>query len=173
MNTPFMAPDKPTRHPTSEESAMRMNLHTQTSNALLCSDACVDAQKTNSLCCAAAGITACACANAGAFTPHQKLHWATTPNATLIAQDRPPAQPVAGYTPSTLQRTHCLRPTRSTRFPKTRWPSWSAPPAEHCKASAPEGSSPKASGTPSTVAFTTASGDTRHGSKANGIAHRS
>ncbi|WP_429377376.1 hypothetical protein [Pseudomonas frederiksbergensis] len=99
MNTPFMAPDKPTRHPTSEESAMRMNLHTQTSNALLCSDACVDAQKTNSLCCAAAGITACACANAGAFTPHQKLHWATTPNATLIAQDRPPAQPVAGYTP--------------------------------------------------------------------------
>lgn len=78
---------------------MKMNLHTQTSNALLCSGACVDAQKTNSLCCAAAGIIACACANAGALIPHEKLRWANTPNATLIAQDRSPAQPVVGYTP--------------------------------------------------------------------------
>ncbi|WP_460410317.1 hypothetical protein ACOYXD_05355 [Pseudomonas sp. MD6] len=41
------------------------------------------------------------------------------------------------------------------------------------KENAPEASSPKGCGTPSIAAFTTASGDTRHGSKANGIAHRS
>ena len=81
-----------------EESAMRMNLHTQTSSALLCSVACVDAQKTNNLCCAAAGITACICANAGALIPHQKLRGADLPDAMLIAQDRPLAQPAVGYT---------------------------------------------------------------------------
>jgi len=81
-----------------EESEMWMNLHTQISSALLCGAACVDAQKTNSLCCAAAGNTACVCANAGAVIPHQKLRRAARPHATLIAQNRPSAQPVVGYT---------------------------------------------------------------------------
>jgi len=77
---------------------MWMNLHTQISSALLCSGACVDAQKTNSLCCAVAGITACVCANAGALIPHQKLRRAATPHATLFAENRPTAQPVVGCT---------------------------------------------------------------------------
>ncbi|WP_092145352.1 MULTISPECIES: hypothetical protein [unclassified Pseudomonas] len=33
-----------------------------------------------------------------ALIPHEKLREADTPNATLIAQNRPPAQPAVGYT---------------------------------------------------------------------------
>lgn len=68
--------------------------------ALLRATASVDAPVTNSLCCAAAGITALLQATAEPRTPHEKLRGAATPDATLIAQDRPLAQPVVGYTQS-------------------------------------------------------------------------
>ncbi|WP_347929469.1 hypothetical protein [Pseudomonas helvetica] len=78
---------------------MKIDLHTtETSTALLCNANDVDTQKTKSLCCAAAGITASISATAEALIPHEKLREAATPDATLIAQDRPPAQPVVGYT---------------------------------------------------------------------------
>ena len=77
---------------------MNMNLHTtQTSTALLHTANGVDTLETNSLCCAAAGIAPLS-ATAEALIPHEKLRGAATPDATLIAQNRPPAQPVVGYT---------------------------------------------------------------------------
>jgi hypothetical protein len=78
---------------------MKMDRHTtQASTALLCIANDVDAQETKSLCCAAAGITAPISTTAEALIPHEKLREAATPNATLIAQNRAPAQPVVGYT---------------------------------------------------------------------------
>ncbi|MGO4310044.1 hypothetical protein AB4Z35_09265 [Pseudomonas sp. KB_15] len=59
----------------------------------------LDAQETNSLCCAAAGIIAPLSATAEALIPHEKLRRAATPDATLIAQNGPLAQPVVGYKP--------------------------------------------------------------------------
>ena len=77
---------------------MKRNLHTtQKSTALLCNANGVDEQKTKSLCCAAAGIIAPLTATADVLIPHEKLREAATPDATLIAQTRPPAQPVVGY----------------------------------------------------------------------------
>lgn len=66
-------------------------------SALLRATDSVDAPVINSLCCAAAGITALPQATAKARIPHEKLRGAATPDATLIAQDRPLAQPVVGY----------------------------------------------------------------------------
>ncbi|MHC8293860.1 hypothetical protein [Pseudomonas sp. LB3P58] len=78
---------------------MTMELHTtQTSTALLRNANSVDAPETNSLCCAAAGIIAPLHATAEALIPQEKLREAATPDATLFAQNRPPAQPVVGYT---------------------------------------------------------------------------
>jgi hypothetical protein len=57
-----------------------------------------DTTETNSLCCAAAGIIASSSAPAEALIPHEKLREAATSDATLIAHNRPPAQPVVGYT---------------------------------------------------------------------------
>jgi hypothetical protein len=79
---------------------MKKDLHTpQTSTALLCNANGVGAQETKSLCCAAAGITAPLTVTADVLIPHEKLREAATPDATLIAQTRPPAQPVVGYKP--------------------------------------------------------------------------
>lgn len=79
---------------------MKMDLRTtQASTALLRTANGVDTLKTNSLCCAAAGIIAPLSATAEALIPHEKLREAATPDAPLIAQNRPPAQPVVGYTP--------------------------------------------------------------------------
>lgn len=79
---------------------MNKVLHTpQTSTALLCNANGVDTQETKSLCCAAAGIIAPLTATADVLIPHEKLREAATPDATLIAQTRPPAQPVVGYKP--------------------------------------------------------------------------
>ena len=71
----------------------------QTLSALLRSANWVDAPVNNSLCCAAAGITASSQANAEAeaLIPQEKLRRAAAPEATLIAQNRPPAQPAEGY----------------------------------------------------------------------------
>ncbi len=70
---------------------------TQTSTALLRITTGVDKTETNSLCCAAAGIIALFSATAESRIPHEKLREAATFAATRIAPNRPPAQPVAGY----------------------------------------------------------------------------
>ncbi|WP_350649014.1 hypothetical protein [Pseudomonas sp. HY13-MNA-CIBAN-0226] len=79
---------------------MKMDQHTtQTSAALLCNAIGVNTLETNSLCCAAAGTIASPNATAEALIPHEKLREAATLDATLIAQNRPPAQLVEGYKP--------------------------------------------------------------------------
>ena len=91
--------EAPTRHQISEESGMQKELQsTQSTTALLCKEASVDTLETNSLCCAAAGIIAPFSTTTEALIPHEKLREAATPNATLIAQYRSPAQPAVGYT---------------------------------------------------------------------------
>lgn len=93
------AADEPTRNRTSEESGMQKDQHnTQSATALLCKEASVDRLETNSLCCAAVGIIAPSFSTTEALVPHEKLREAATPNATLNAQSRPPAQPAEGYT---------------------------------------------------------------------------
>ncbi len=69
----------------------------QTSTALLRNSTGVDTLETNSLCCAAAGIIAPLRATAEALIPHEKLREASLTDATLNAQERPPAQPAVGY----------------------------------------------------------------------------
>jgi hypothetical protein len=93
------AADEPTRIRTSEESGMQKDQHnTQSTTALLRKETSVDTLETNSLCCGAAGIITPSSSTTEALISHQKLREAATPNATLIAQNRPPAQPVVGYT---------------------------------------------------------------------------
>lgn len=58
----------------------------------------VDAQKTKSLCCEAAGIIPPISSPAEALIPHDKLREAPPADATLIAKNRPHAQPAVGYT---------------------------------------------------------------------------
>lgn len=58
----------------------------------------VDAQKTKSLCCEAAGIISPLSSPAEALIPHDKLREAAPADATLIAKNRPHAQPAVGYT---------------------------------------------------------------------------
>lgn len=74
----------------------------QTQSALLRSASWVDAPVNNSLCCAAAGIIAPS-SSTEALVPHEKLREAATPSATLIAQNRPPAQLVQGYKRPSLE----------------------------------------------------------------------
>lgn len=66
--------------------------------ALLRTAGNVDTLETNSLCCAATGIIAPSSATAEPLIPHEKLRGAALADATLIAQKRPLAQPVVGYT---------------------------------------------------------------------------
>lgn len=97
-NAPSAA-EAPTRTQTSEESGMQMDQHdTQSTTALLRKETSVNTLETNSLCCEAAGIIAPSSSTTEALIPHEKLREATTPNATLIAQNSPPAQPAVGYT---------------------------------------------------------------------------
>ncbi|WP_179054198.1 hypothetical protein [Pseudomonas umsongensis] len=93
------AADGPTGNQTSEESGIKNQQQTiEASTALLCNVEVVDAQETNSLWCGAPGITKPVRTTAEALTPHEKLREAMYPDATLIAQNRPPAQPAVGYT---------------------------------------------------------------------------
>lgn len=62
------------------------------SPALLRTDTSVTAQKTDSLCCAAAGITEPLSATAEARIPHEKLRQAATPEHMLNAGNCSPAQ---------------------------------------------------------------------------------
>jgi len=71
--------------------------HTKSQAALLRSASGGAAPVKNSLCCAAAGITASSNATAEALTPHERLRRAAATEATLIAKNRPLAQPVVGY----------------------------------------------------------------------------
>ncbi|WP_225919849.1 hypothetical protein [Pseudomonas khorasanensis] len=96
-NAPSAA-QAPTRTQISEESGMQMDQHdTQTTTALLRKETSVDTPETDSLCCAAAGIIAPPSSSTEALIPHEKLREAATPNATLNAQNRPPAQLAEGY----------------------------------------------------------------------------
>jgi len=67
-------------------------------SALLRAADSVDTLETNSLCCEAAGIIAPSSATTEALIPHEKLRGAALADATLNAQERPPAQPALGYT---------------------------------------------------------------------------
>jgi len=81
--------------------------NTQSIPALLRNACGVDAQETKSLCCEAAGIIDPISATAEALIPHEKLREAASVDAALIAQERPPAQPVVGYkhSPHSDERT--------------------------------------------------------------------
>ena len=73
--------------------------NTSSEAALLRSTSGVDTSETNSLCCAAAGIIAPSSAPNDALIPLKRLRGPAVPDAVLNAQERPPAQPVMGYTP--------------------------------------------------------------------------
>ncbi len=84
---------------TQEESGMQTEqIRHQYTTALLCNASRIATPVNNSLCCAAAGITALCRSTTEALTPREKLREAANPDATLIAQIRPPAQLVEGYT---------------------------------------------------------------------------
>lgn len=98
------AADEPTRNQTSEESGMQKGRHnTPSTTALLSKETSVATLETNSLCCEAAGIIASSSSTTEALIPHEKLREAATPNATLIAQNRPPAQLAQGYKRPSLE----------------------------------------------------------------------
>lgn len=94
---------------------------TQTSTALLRNANGVDMTETNNLCCTAAGIIASSSATAEELIPHEKLRGAATPDATLIARDRPPAQPVVGY--KHIQDSNCRQYFRNLCARSNRHPS--------------------------------------------------
>jgi len=107
--------DAQTRTQISEESGMQMDQHdTQTTTALLRKETSVDTLETNSLCCAAAGIIAPSSSTTEALIPHEKLREAATPNATLNAQNRPPAQPVEGDKAHHWEMSSCASSIDST-----------------------------------------------------------
>ncbi|MCH4873048.1 hypothetical protein EQV93_08335 [Pseudomonas sp. TMW22091] len=72
-------------------------IHHPAQPALLCNVRGITAPVKNSLCCEAAGITNAIRATAGVLIPHVKLREAAHVDATLNAQNRPPAQLVVGY----------------------------------------------------------------------------
>lgn len=76
-----------------------MNNHQDNTNALPAADS-VDTLETNSLCCAAVGIIAPVSATTEVPISHEKLRGAALADATLNAQERPLAQPAAGYKPT-------------------------------------------------------------------------
>ena len=76
--------------------------NTPTAPALLCIESGSDTPVKNSLCCAAGGITHAIRAAAGVLIPHVKLREAAHVDATLNAQNRPPAQLVVGYGHQTI-----------------------------------------------------------------------
>jgi phosphopantetheine adenylyltransferase len=72
---------------------------TETTPASLREAFCIDTQKTESLCCEAAGIIHPISSPTKALIPHDKLREAAPVDATLIAKNSPHAQPAEGYTP--------------------------------------------------------------------------
>ncbi|MDP9533957.1 hypothetical protein Q7L38_15385 [Pseudomonas protegens] len=109
--------DGPARYQKPEESGMPHAQPTaQAMTALLRNAASIDAQKTKSLWCVAAGITALACTTTEARIPHEKLRGAALTNVTLGAPKCPHAQLFVGY-----KRTNLL----SIKLLFTKGPSWS------------------------------------------------
>ncbi|AZC31557.1 C-5 cytosine-specific DNA methylase [Pseudomonas chlororaphis subsp. piscium] len=101
---------------TSEESGYaRAQDCDATHPALLREEVCIDTQKTKSLCCAAAGIVAPISATTEALIPHEKLREAASVDAALIAQERPPAQPVVGYKPPPKMHNYLLLQPKDIR----------------------------------------------------------
>lgn len=82
--------------PSEESGSDRSQNDQQPQAALLRNSSWSTTQKTKSLCCTAAGITALPSSTTESPVPHEKLREAATYDATLIAQNRPPAQPVVG-----------------------------------------------------------------------------
>jgi hypothetical protein len=64
----------------------------------------LDSHEINSLCCAAAGISAPSSSTTEALIPHEKLREAASSDATLTAKNGPLAQPALGYTPPLTAR---------------------------------------------------------------------
>ncbi|MCO7519154.1 MULTISPECIES: hypothetical protein [unclassified Pseudomonas] len=97
-HTRIIAPGQtPTQ--TSEESGYAGNqVNATRAPALLREAAGVDAQKTKSLCCVAAGIISTLSAPTDLQIPHDRLRQAAPADATLLASDRPHAQLAKGYT---------------------------------------------------------------------------
>lgn len=88
----------PTQTP-EESGHARPQVNATRTPALLREAAGVDAQKTKSHCCVAAGIISTLNAPADLQIPHDRLRQAALADATLIASDRPHAQLAKGYTP--------------------------------------------------------------------------
>ncbi|MBS7440601.1 hypothetical protein KID96_25075 [Pseudomonas syringae] len=130
VGTKQEASDESTYNQASEESGSdRLQTDHQAQAALLRNSSWSTTQKTNSLCCTAAGISALPSSTTTVPVPHEKLREAATHYATLIAQNRPPAQPVVGG--KTLSQI-CDRPFQSGspvkelyRFPNDHEPSLS------------------------------------------------
>lgn len=84
---------------TSEKSGLALHqVRTTRPPALLRDAAGVDAQKTKSLCCAAAGIISPISELTDSQIPHDRLRQAAPTDTTLVASVRPHAQPAKGYT---------------------------------------------------------------------------
>lgn len=81
--------------------------------ALLCDEPSIAAQKTKSLCCAAAGIISPASSTAKAPIPHETLREAGPAEPTLIASNCPPAQLAKGYKQSATDG-NSLSPLQAT-----------------------------------------------------------
>ncbi|WP_122429339.1 hypothetical protein [Pseudomonas viridiflava] len=130
VSTKPEASDESTCNQASEESGSdRSQTDHQPQTALLRNSSWSTTQKTNSLCCTAAGITVLPSSTTEAPVPHEKLREAATHDATLIAQNRPPAQPVVGGKALSLI---CDRPFQTEcpvkelyRFPNDHDPSLS------------------------------------------------
>ncbi|KPZ08535.1 Uncharacterized protein ALO94_03482 [Pseudomonas syringae pv. spinaceae] len=130
VSTKPEASDESTCNQTSEESGRdRSQADHLAQAALLRNSSWSTTQKTNSLCCTAAGITALPSSTTEAPVPYEKLREAATHDATLIAQNRPHAQLFVGG--KTLPQV-CDRPFQSDcpveglyRFPSDHEPSLS------------------------------------------------
>ncbi len=87
----------------------------QAQTALLRHASGINALVKNSLCCAAAGITAQAPSTTEERIPHEKLRGAATPEATLNAQSGPLAQLAQGCKrPSTIKGYLSLQQAQET-----------------------------------------------------------
>ncbi|MCQ3017999.1 hypothetical protein NLO83_20680 [Pseudomonas tremae] len=97
VSTKPEAPDESTCNQASEESGSDYSqTDLQAQAAFLRNSSWSTTQKTNCLCCTAAGITALPSSTTEAPVPPEKLREAATHDATLIAQNRLPAQHVVG-----------------------------------------------------------------------------
>ncbi|WP_244993537.1 hypothetical protein [Pseudomonas donghuensis] len=87
-----------TQHlPPEERGTVPQQTDHKSVTALLCNAASIDTLKIKSLCCAAAGIISPVSSTTEGLIPHGRLRQAAPADTTLIASDRPHAQPAKGY----------------------------------------------------------------------------